>query len=203
MNRARFVLVGFAAPVAITVAAIALASPGPPAGHDIGNLSNTGEAVDLQSLSADDQRVLEHTGVAPSVRLLARRGAVGFYSARQADGSTCFMTGSSSNIGPRFGTIFCPRAGADAFPSAQSPILDSSRLVYDTATGESRLMALAGFAVDGVAQVGTLDSTGRIDLTRVANNVYLSTPTAPRPITAIVALDRDGREVARIPLQGS
>jgi hypothetical protein len=111
------------------------------------------------------------------------------------------MSGSATVAGPRFGVVFCPR-GAGGFPSATSPIFDTSTFAYDATTGDSRLETLAGFAADGVGQVGVVEANGAVHLARVVRNTYAEADIAARAITTIIALDRRGRELYRMPLAG-
>lgn len=188
--------------LAVVAAAVAVAGdePGAP---PLTVISNAGEPFNLAAVAARERHILEVTGAVNAPRLLARRGGVAFYTANQADGARCYLTGSARGTGPAFGSVACLRPLPNVFPSEQSPVLDASSFTYDVATGESRLTSLAGFAADGVAQVGIVDEAGRLHLTRVVRNVYAASDAAGTVATAVVGLDHRGGEIYRMPLAGS
>lgn len=202
MRPTSFTIAVLLALVSVVAAAVAVAGDRGGPDPSLGTMSNAGEPFDVRDASPESRRTLEVTGAVRSPRFVARRGPVAFYTAEHAGGSGCYLTGSADEAGPLFGSVFCLQAEPAAFPSQSNPVLDMSSFSYDTATGVSRLEALAGFAADGVAWVGIVDDTGTPHLARVVRNVYAATDAAGSSARAVVALDRGGREVYRMPLVG-
>lgn len=177
------------APTARGAARGPAAAAAPPATDPFSRISNRGARVEPK---ADKPGERELT---PRDVFLLRRGegrAVYRIGTARA-GETCFGAGAADQVG-RLGQIVC---GASGFPSRRLPIRDMS--VYQLRRGEKkpRLFRLVGVAADGVAEIGLLDTAGRvIARVPVERNVYLLA-SLPPAASAVAALDADGRTVYR------
>jgi hypothetical protein len=127
--------------------------------------------------------------------LLARRGDHAFFRMTTADGSSCWGVTRSYPEGGSSSALACnPEAD---FPSRRRPVLDFSRLDDED---EPRVLRLAGFAADGVAQVGVIDGDDRvIPAARIFDNVYFAETLPSGDFYRLAALDREGRIIWRSP----
>ncbi len=127
-------------------------------------------------------------GFPSSLQLIASRDGISFYAARRADGHLCFAVDAApgapahKGVGCDLGNPSLP--GNPAFPSPARPIIDFSRF--------SNGAHLAGFAADGIATVGLLDTEGNVIASApVSENVYaLANPSGGG--VAVEALDTHG-----------
>jgi hypothetical protein len=185
--------------VAAIAAAALLGVAGPAAGvashYGLFDLSNRGQPIDETQLDLDEASALAQSGFGGDVRRLGERAGIAFYVAKGARGGLCFATGSAAGATPRLNHFMgCQRPGPEAFPSTQQPIVDLSPLKSFDPRKAVYVQRLAGFAADGVARVGFVDTSGVIHSTPVVNNVYATDwLDAPIAATAIVALDEQGQ----------
>jgi len=181
----------------VAVGSIALATspqPAPPPAYD--HISNTGAPVG--SLSTGQRATLEQGGAAGDLNVLRRSAQSAFYEARGAAGGLCFATGGASG---EIEALVCPSPGAPvgqrvAFPSKDAPILDLSPLAFNPTNRTTTLLALRGFAADGVTRVGVVDKAGVLHATDVVSNTY-DLQTGPVDAATIIAFDASGAEIYR------
>lgn len=163
--------------------------------------SNPGTPVDTRSLSLSEISALKRVGADEgSVKLLGERDGIAFYVARSKAGALCFGIGRASAPAPGFDMLACRGAGSPAFPSTEHPVADFSPVRGQEGGPAIYIWRLVGFAADGVARVGFVDTSGRIHSVAVIGNVYAGADLPHEPATALVALDDAGNEVWREPL---
>ena len=199
----RIAVIAAAALVAIAVPTLALADH-----YGILGLSNPGEPISRASIDPYALEALESYG-GDEMRLLGQRAGIAFYVGRHERGGLCFATGSVARSVPKLnGSIGCQNPSADAFPSPTNPILGlassfRSPPAYESPSGHrvTYITRLGGFAADGVASVGYIDTNGVTHTTPVVDNIYgrIVSEEGVEAI-AIVALDAEGREIHRQPL---
>jgi hypothetical protein len=114
----------------------------------------------------------------PVVRawLMARRARTAFYRLLRSNGDSCYAMGPAGTAkGPPSSfphTISAFKCSA-RFPDGQ-PILDLSVIGADKPDTTLHVIALRGFAADGVASVAAVDAAGTVVArARVVNNVYM------------------------------
>jgi hypothetical protein len=186
--------------IAVAVPTLALANH-----YGILGLSNPGEPVDRGSLNLRELGALEtYGGNADGMRRLGERAGVAFYAGRSKDGGLCFATGSAAGSTPRLDhSIGCQANVRHAFPSPQQPILNLGSAFKTTPLPRqvTYVLRLGGFAADGVTSVGYVDTKGVTHTTPVVGNIYATDWFEEDvAVTAIVALDAEGRELYRDPL---
>jgi hypothetical protein len=186
--------------MAVAVPTIALADH-----YGLLGLSNPGEPVSRASLDSYELGALEaYGGNADGMRRLGERAGVAFYAGRAVDGGLCLATGSAAGSEPRLDHfVGCQADVPDAFPSPQQPILNLGSAFKSTPHPHkvTYILRLGGFAADGVASVGYIDTKGVIHTTPVVDNIYATDWFEEDvAVTAIVALDAEGRELYRDPL---
>jgi hypothetical protein len=162
-------------------------------------LPDRGTAIRPDDIPAlEKEAVRSADGEAPGeVSLMAVRRGRAFYRVHRPDKAPCYAIGPSTAV--RFSALACQ----DDFPSSAHPVLDQSVVMrsYDTSGKEvaARLVAVEGFAAEGVARVAVRDESGETASATVADNVYVVDPkTLPngRPVE-VVAYDADGAVVYR------
>jgi hypothetical protein len=159
----------------------------------LAQVSNQGTPV--FSLVPSQAQDLRASHVEPQVSLLGVRAGFSFYTGTSASGQPCFLESNSTAPAPEISFVACLGQGDGVFPSANEPIVDFSAYWKTLADPQLHVRWLAGFAADGVAQVGLVDGSGQLTTTPVIGNVYASRDVPNTPITAIVALDSSGRTV--------
>jgi hypothetical protein len=197
MKRTRFLLVGIG--VALTVAAGAAITAFAATSIDTaaGLTISSGVQVERSSFSAQDQWLLGNIGETGAITKIGVREGVSFYEGMNEDGGQCFMTGSRPSGGGLSG--YCPRGSAQL----EQPLVDSSAICMDPASGNWRLARIEGIAADRISAVGVIDAEGALHTTPVVGNVYKMAssdiPTgSPCPgfgARAVVALDGNGSVV--------
>ena len=184
---------------AIAVPTLALADH-----YGILGLSNPGDPVSRASLDPYELGALENYGGTDDIRRLGERAGVAFYVGRSEDGGLCFATGSAAGPAPKLDHfIGCQANVPDAFPSPEQPILNLGSAFKTTPLPRqiTYILRLGGFAADGVASVGYVDTNGVTHTTPVVDNIYATDWfDEDVPAIAIVALDAEGRELYRDPL---
>lgn len=195
----RVAALGAAALIAVVVPTLALADH-----YGILGLSNPGEPVNRASLDSYELGALEnYGGNADGMRRLGERAGVAFYAGRSEDGGLCFATGSAAGSKPRLDHfIGCQNTNPGGFPSPEQPILSVASAFKMTPHPHqvTYILRLGGFAADGVASVGYIDTKGVTHTTPVVDNIYATDWFEEDvAVTAIVALDAEGRELYRDP----
>jgi hypothetical protein len=132
-----------------------------------------------------------------TLKVLGVRDGIAFYAARSATGRFCFGTGSAAGSARSFEQLACRDFGDRGFPSPRLPVADLSTFHGQVGDPNLYLLSLTGVAADGVAKVGFLDGNGERYTTPVVNNVYADRDPPQVPVSALIALDHDGREVWR------
>jgi hypothetical protein len=186
-----------AALVAIAVPTLALADH-----FGVLGLTNAGEPVSRASVDPYELRALEtYGGSADGMRRLGVRAGVAFYIGRSERGGLCFAAGSAEGSAPRLNHfIGCQADTPDAFPSPQRPIFSLSAFKTTPLPRQvTYILRLAGFAADGVARVGYIDTKGVTHTTPVVDNIYgLDLSHKDVAATAVVAFDTEGRELYKV-----
>lgn len=193
----RMAAIAAAALMAIAVPTLALADH-----YGILGLSNPGEPISRASLDPYELGALETYGNVGGMRRLGERAGVAFYVGRSDRGGLCFATGSAAGSAPKLDHFMgCQADVPDAFPSPSRPILDLSSFMSPNPREIVYITRLSGFAADGVASVGYIDTNGVTHTTPVIDNIYaIDLFHKDVAATAIVALDSEGRELYKRPL---
>jgi hypothetical protein len=168
--------------------AYALSEPGPPSAspESLTVISTAGAPVTL-TRQGDG---LPSSGQA---FLLATRGSTAYLRVPLTDGQTCFFTGRAAERG-----AFALGGGSCWTPAARFPILDLSP-IQASGPGGFKVLAVQGFAADGVAAIALKDLDGQtIAETAVRDNVYKLTAYPPGGVSALVALDAGGHVLQRV-----
>lgn len=127
--------------------------------------------------------------------LLARRGDYEFFRMSLADGTSCW--GAKKSYSSEEGVMSRACQRESGFPSRARPLLDYSTL-EQTDESYPRLIRLAGFAADGVAQIAVIDPDNRlVPAVPVEDNVYFTEQLPQGDFFGLAALDRDGDIVWR------
>lgn len=127
-----------------------------------------------------------------SLREIAVKDGRAYFVADAREGGLCVSIGSVG-APELLGSITC----SPDFPSPSRPILDQSRFVRHGTNANPSLARLEGFAANGVASVGVVTVSGRLEaVTPVEDNVYLRTDSLPaESILELVALDANGKRL--------
>ncbi|HEX6702979.1 MAG TPA: hypothetical protein VF101_19805 [Gaiellaceae bacterium] len=162
MKRSLFVVPALAA-AAVFAALFATNSSG---SRGLDRLTNRGEPV--ARISPPGSRILEHLR-ANNLRLLAQIGHRQFFrlTIRNAD---CFASGDADIAGATPTDVYCPNG---SFPTAALPVYDDPAVeIAKGDPGAPRLLALDGFAADGVDRVELVREGVVIASARIVGNVF-------------------------------
>lgn len=161
-------------------------------------LSNPGTSVDESGLSLQGIAALDRVGGAnETVKLLGERDDLAVYVARSARADLCFGVGPAAGSAISFDRLDCRDFEDQAFPSPEQPVADLS--VFHGRMGDPSIYLgrLVGVAADGVAEVGFLTPTGARHTSPVVDNIYVDRDPPQQPVSALIALDHEGRVVWR------
>jgi hypothetical protein len=149
------------------------------------NLSNRG--VPVTSVSPAGGRALAHLG-ATELRLLGQMHGRQFFRFT-AHGSECFASGDAEAAGATPTDVFCPHG---SFPSASRPVYDDPAVeIAKGEPGVARLLALDGFAADGIARVELVRQDTSIASAPLVGNVFsLDVAGVDIAGTRLVAFDK-------------
>lgn len=178
--------------VIVTAAATCVSASGSAVpSRDLSRVSNRGHVT--PRVAPVMVRVLRRVGAAGPAHTIAVRGDRRYYRVMRGNRPDCFGIGTATPRGDRF-SIVC----SAAFPSPQRPILDSS--VFGADVGEAlHLVAVEGFAADGVATIGLENAAGvMVSRIPVMGNVY-RLRGIPASAVRVVALDASGKTLFAIP----
>ena len=133
---------------------------------------------------------------ADDVHVLAVRHGRAFYRfsrapSGKAAGATCFAIGA--DVVPRdLGMLQC----TNDFPSRQFPLLDLSIVQVTSRGAEASPLRVEGFAVDGIASIGLLDTHGGVVATSdVVGNTFGFDSVPPAATGELDAYDHGGHVV--------
>ncbi len=210
-RRARRSRIRVGAPVLAAVLAIAVPAAAVARHFGLVDFSNAGKPIDASKLSLDQTSGWKRAGVTEDVRRLGERSGLVFYLARGHGNNRdalCFSYAAASGTAPGYENLMtCEQAGPDAFPSANTPIVDLSDPMPPAYPNSyprewSMLHRLVGVAADGVARVGYVDVNGVVHSTSVVDNLYVTAQLGQAGVRAkaIVALDADGRTLYTLDL---
>lgn len=133
--------------------------------------------------------------ISPDVVELAK-GNQAFYRFKADAGRYCYSV-STPGSASQFGPLMC----SEGFPSSEVPLLDMSVVEASSHDQQSaHFIQVRGFASDAVARVGVATSDGKIVASvPVVNNTYEMTELPEQPVSAVIALGRDGSKLTVIP----
>lgn len=155
-------------------------------------MSNQGVRVDPDSMPAGERALLSENGYSTDVRFLGRRGDTRFYIGTGASsGARCYLTGRAVEPAPHFGVLAC----TSDFPTDEQPILDYSAYSQGLNDPYPSIDRLAGFAADGIAEVGVRTAAGQTTWIPVVNNIYGAGSFGP--VAGVLARDDEGTIVYR------
>lgn len=152
------------------------------------------------SLPPQAAAALAQAGYKQRAVLLATRGNLRFFAFESTSPSQrdCMGTGHVGDP-TLYGVIMC-RFAAPFFPSPAMPILDVSLVDISNANPTPHYLHMAGFAADGVAEIGVLNAAGDVVQTvPVQDNVYYTDSLASGTVAKLVALDAAGHVVGHWP----
>jgi hypothetical protein len=177
---------------ALVVGGYAIATGPSPAPPRFDHISNTGTSV--PALASKNALSLTGGGARAELRRLGMRGPLAFYVAPGSDSGLCFATGSVRTGG--IAMLGCPGdRGRLEFPSDDAPVLNMGAIEVEP-NGDVYVLGLAGFAADGVARVGVVDTAGALHAADVTDNLFYR--DLPRThAAAFIAFDATGGEVMR------
>ena len=159
--------------------------------HDLSRVSNRGHVT--AHVAPIMARVLRRVGAVGPVHTIAVRGSRRYYRVMRGNGADCFGIGAATPKGDRF-SLVC----STAFPSPERPILDSS--VFGADAGEPlHVVAVEGFAADGIATIGLENAAGvMVSRIPVMGNVY-RLRGIPANAVRVVAFDATGKRLFAVP----
>jgi hypothetical protein len=178
--------------------ALATAEPGAPHADnaELSRVSTQGRPVEL---TPRQQTALDFSRIGPGAPksegralLMAERGRTAFFRI-PTDREPCFAVGRGTGTGAfDIGTMKCWT------PTPQFTILDMSP-IQASGPGGYRVLAIVGFASDGVKTVAVAGLDGQVIAeAAVEANVYKLTAYPPAGVSALLARDAGGHEVDRV-----
>lgn len=130
-----------------------------------------------------------------TLRLLAIRDGIGILIAQSTGPGPCFLV----SRGRRIGLAACGPTKYP-FPSAKLPDIDLSALAAKPGQHHPLISTLSGVTADAVSRVAVRFVRGPKYSVPVLRNTYIARHVPQRPALMVIALDRQGHTLMRIPL---
>lgn len=160
-------------------------------------ISNRGLAIRVAA--PYELRLLRRAGANPrTLRRLASREGFGVWIGRASRApGPCFL----ATVRGKFGFIECGPTKYP-FPSPQLPVIDMSPLsTRHPSQRHPFVLQLVGLAADGVSRIAVRFAHGADYAVPVIANTYIARHVPQRPALMIVAIDRAGHALLKLPLR--